>query len=394
MVNTYVANPKKPKTKRGTLIFRMIVMLVIVGIVAGLLIGFQLFKGTKIKQAMAGFASIPQTVSTATAGTTEWHSQISAVGSLRAVNGADLALEVAGIVDTISFKSGDMVQAGAILLTLRSADDVARLKALQATADLAQITYDRDVKQLKIQAVSQANVDVDQANLNNAKAQVAQQQAIVDKKTVKAPFSGQLGIRTVDVGQYLTAGTPVVNLQALDPVYCDFFLPQQMLEQLKVGQKLTIKVDAFPDASFAGEISSIDAKVNTGSRNLQIRATLPNPDRKLLPGMYATVEIDTGNAQRFVTLPQTAITYNSYGATVYIIDNKGKDAQDHDRLVARQSFVTAGPTRGDQVAIVKGVNEGDVVVTAGQVKLRNGVGVVINNSVQPSNDPNPKPADK
>jgi membrane fusion protein (multidrug efflux system) len=237
-------------------------------------------------------------------------------------------------------------------------------------------------------------VDTDLANLNNAKAQVTQQQAIIDKKTVKAPFAGQLGIRTVDVGQYLTAGTSIVTLQALDPLYLDFFLPQQMFDQLKVGQRVAAKIDAFPNATFAGEISAIDAKVNSGSRNLQIRATVPNPDHKLLPGMYATVEIDTGTVERYITLPQTAIAYNSYGATVWIVDKKGNDDQGHDKLVARQSFVTVGPTRGDQVAILKGVNEGDMVVTAGQIKLRNGVTVAIDNSVQPTNDPNPKPTDK
>ncbi len=389
-----MATIDRPKRKRSTLFIRMTVMLLVVGVVAGLLIGFQVFKSAKIKEVMGGFASIPQTVATTTAGTSEWRSQVSAVGSLRAVNGADLALEVAGIVDTISFKSGDMVQAGAVLLTLRSADDMARLQALQATADLAQINYDRDIKQLKIQAVSQAVVDADLASLTNAKAQLAQQQAIMDKKTVKAPFAGQLGLRTVDVGQYLTAGTAVVTLQALDPIYMDFFLPQQMLEQLQVGQKVTVKVDAFPDASFPGEITAIDAKVNSASRNLLIRATLPNPDRKLLPGMYATVDIDTGKVQRYITLPQTAVSYSSYGSTVYLIDNKGKNPQGGDRLVARQSFVTTGPTRGDQVAIIKGVDEGEVVVIAGQLKLRNGAGVAIDNSVQPSNDPDPKPVDK
>lgn len=382
------------KGKRSTLFVRMGVMLLIVGIVAGLLIFFQIFKAGKIKEAMQGFATIPQTISAMPATTSEWRGQANAVGGLRAVNGADLALEVGGIVDTISFKSGDMVEAGTTLLTLRSGDDQARLEALKATADLAQINYDRDVKQLKIQAVSQAQVDADLANLNNAKAQVAQQEAVIAKKTVKAPFAGQLGLRSVDVGQYLTAGTSVVTLQALDPIYMDFFLPQQMLEQLKVGQKVTVSVDAFPGVPFPGEITAIDAKVNSGSRNLQIRATLPNKERKLLPGMYATVEIDTGNPQRYITLPQTAITYNSYGATVWIVDNKGKNPQGKDMLVARQAFVTLGPTRGDQVAVVKGVNEGEVVVIAGQLKLRNGVGVVIDNTVKPSNDPNPKPADK
>jgi membrane fusion protein (multidrug efflux system) len=223
---------------------------------------------------------------------------------------------------------------------------------------------------------------------------VAQQQAVIDKKTLKAPFDGKLGIRNVDVGQYLNAGTAVVNLQALDPVYADFFLPQQMLDQLKVGQTIELKVDTYPDLVFPGEISAIDPKVSVNSRNLQIRATLPNKEHKLLPGMYATIEIDIGNPKQYVTLPQTAITYNSYGATVYLVDNKGKDSQGHDRLVARQTFVTTGPTRGDQVAILKGVSAGDTVVIAGQVKLRNGAAVAIDNSVTPSNDPHPQPKDQ
>jgi membrane fusion protein (multidrug efflux system) len=372
----------------------MIVMLLVVGAIAALLVFFQVFKAGKIKEIMTGYATMPQTVAAVPAGTSEWRGQLTAVGSLRAVNGADLALEVGGIVDAISFKSGDVVKAGDVLLTLRSTDDAARLEALKATAALAQITYDRDVKQLKIQAVSQAQVDADLANLNNAKAQVAQQQAVIDKKTLKAPFDGKLGIRNVDVGQYLNAGTTVVNLQALDPVYADFFLPQQMLDQLKVGQTIELKVDTYPDLVFPGEISAIDPKVSVNSRNLQIRATLPNKEHKLLPGMYATIEIDIGNPQQYVTLPQTAITYNSYGATVYLVDNKGKDSQGHDRLVARQTFVTTGPTRGDQVAILKGVSAGDTVVIAGQVKLRNGAAVAIDNSVTPSNDPHPQPKDQ
>lgn len=372
----------------------MIIMLVIAVVVFGGVFGFQAFKNAKIKEFMAAFSAPPQTVATTTAQTSEWRNQASAVGSLRAVNGADLALEVGGIVDSISFKSGDVVKAGDVLLSLRSTDDVARLEALKATAELAQINYDRDVKQLKIQAVSQAQVDADLANLNNAKAQVAQQQAVVDKKTLKAPFDGKLGIRNVDVGQYINAGTAVVNLQALDPVYADFYLPQQMLDQLKVGQKVEVKIDTYPDLVFPGEISAIDPKVAVNSRNLQIRATLPNKEHKLLPGMYATIEVDTGNPKQYVTLPQSAITYNSYGATVFLVDNKGKDQQGHDKLVARQTFVTTGPTRGDQVAIVKGVNSGDVVVTAGQVKLRNGTPLIVNNQIQPSNDPNPKPTDE
>ena len=204
-----------------------------------------------------------------------------------------------------------------MLLRLRSDDDVAKLQALQATADLAQIAYDRDVKQLRAQAISQAIVDNDTFNLKNARAQVEQQKAIVDKKTLRAPFAGHLGIRAVDLGQYLNAGTVVVTLQALDPIYADFFLPQQALDQVKIGQAITAHVDTYPGQTFAGKVTAINPLVDTGSRNVQVRATLSNPDRKLLPGMFATVDIDVGAPQRHITLPQTAIAYNPYGSTVY-----------------------------------------------------------------------------
>lgn len=369
------------------MIRRMVVMLLAVGLVLGGFFGFQNFKAHIIKQVMASFANPPQTVSTTTAGSQEWQPQVQAVGSMRAVNGADLSLEVAGIVDAIDFDSGDDVPAGKLLLRLRSDDDVARLHALQATADLAQITYDRDVKQLRAQAVSQATIDSDLANLKNARAQVAQQQAMVDKKVLRAPFTGHLGIRAVDVGQFLNPGTAVVTLQQLDPIYVDFFLPQQVLDRLKVGETLSVKVDTYPGQTFAGKILAINPQVDANSRNAQIRAALGNPDRKLLPGMYATVNVDMGKRERFVTLPQTAITYNPYGSTVYLVQQNGAAA------TARQTFVTTGATRGDQVAVLSGVKDGDVVVTAGQVKLRNGSPLKIDNKVLPADSPNPLPTD-
>jgi membrane fusion protein, multidrug efflux system len=236
-------------------------------------------------------------------------------------------------------------------------------------------------------------VDNDKWTLKNNEAQVAQQQALIDYKFIKAPFSGRLGIRQVDLGQYLAAGTAIVTLQQLDPVYVDFYLPQQALAQIKVGQRLVGKVDTFPGQTFDGEISAINSLVDAATRNVQVRGTLKNPDHRLLPGMFATVDIDAGAPQQLVTLPQTAIAYNSYGNIVYVIDDKG-NANGPPQLVARQTFVTTGQTRGDQVALLTGVKEGDVVVTAGQIKLRNGTPVVLNNSVQPSNDINPKPDDR
>jgi membrane fusion protein, multidrug efflux system len=338
---------------------------------------------------MGAMASPPQTVSTTKAAVTEWQPNIEAVGSLRAVKGADLSLEVAGVVDTITFNSGDDIDQGALLLKLRADDDTAKLESLQATADLSQITYQRDLKQFQIQAVSQATLDTDAANLKNAKAQVAQQQAILDKKFLRAPFAGHLGIRAVDLGQYLGAGTLIVTLQALDPIFLDFFVPQQSVDQIRLGQSVAVKVDAFKDQTFPGKISAINPKVDSSSRNVQIRATLTNADHKLLPGMYATVDISTGAPQNYITLPQTAITYNPYGDTVYVVDSKGGQDGAKPQMTARQTFVTIGPTRGDQVAVLKGVNDGETVVTAGQLKLHNGSVVLIDNKIMPTADAAP-----
>ncbi len=376
------------------MIKRMLIMLILVGAVLGGLFGFKTFVNGKIQEAMAGMANMPQTVSATKAETSDWQPKIDAVGSLRAVRGAELSLEVPGVVETISFQSGDEVKAGQVLLTLRKEDEEARLQSLEATASLAQITYDRDVKQLKAQAISQAIVDNDEANLRNARAQVAVQKAILDKKTLRAPFDGKLGLRQVDLGQFLSAGTMIATLQSLDPIFVDFLLPQQAVAQIAVGNKVRAKVDAFPGRTFEGKITAINPKIDTGSRNVQVRATVSNADQKLLPGMFATVELDTGAAQRLVTLPQTAVSFNPYGSLVYIVDEKGQGPDGKPQLSARQVFVTTGATRGDQVAILKGVSEGDTVVTSGQIKLRNGVPVVVNNSAVPTNDAAPKIVDK
>jgi membrane fusion protein, multidrug efflux system len=376
------------------MIKRMVIMLVLAGVVFGGVFGFQAFKATMIKKFMSQMAQPPQTVSTGKAGFQDWDQRLEAVGTLRAVKGADLSLEVSGVVDSIMFNSGDDVEEGAVLLKLRAEDDVAKLQSLQAAAQLSQITYDRDQKQLRINAVSQATLDTDSANLKNAQAQVAQQQAILDKKTLRSPFAGHLGIRAVDLGQFLSAGTTIVTLQALDPVYLDFFVPQQSIDQVRIDQEVAVTVDAFPKQSFMGKITAINPKIDAATRNVQVRATLPNADHKLLPGMYATVGITIGAPQRHITLPQTAVTYSPYGDSVYIVDNKGPDASGKPQLVARQTFITTGPTRGDQVAILAGVKEGDTVVVAGQIKLHNGSTVTINNSILPTADAAPVPIDR
>ena len=369
--------------------WRMVIMLLAVFVVFGAVFGFIVGKGLLIKHFLSTMAQPPQTVTAGKADVSEWQPKITAVGSLRAVSGADLSLEVSGVVETLAFNSGDDVDKGTVLLKLRSDDDQAKLESLQATADLYTITYDRDLKQFKLQAVSQATLDTDAANLKNAKAQVAQQQAILDKKFLRAPFGGHLGLRQVDLGQYLGAGTVIVTLQALDPIFLDFFVPQQAIDQVRLGQSIAAKVDAYQDQAFTGEISAINPKVDANSRNVQVRATFKNADHKLIPGMYATVDIPTGAPQNLITLPQTAITFSPYGDTVYIVDSKGGGADGKTQLVARQSFVTTGATRGDQVAVLKGVSEGDMIVTSGQLKLHNGSTVLIDNSVTPTADAAP-----
>jgi membrane fusion protein (multidrug efflux system) len=375
------------------MIKRMLVMLTVAGVVAGAFIGFKDYVAQRAATFMA--AGVPaQTVSATAARVETWQLRIDAVGSLRAVNGTDLSLELAGVVQEIGFHSGDRVQAGQALLRLWADDDVAKLRSLEANAQLAQLNYDRSVRQFKAQTISQATLDSDAATLKSNVAQADQQRALIEKKHLRAPFSGRLGIRQVDLGQYLAPGTTVVTLQSVDPIFVDFPLPQQAIARTTVGQPIKVRIDAWPGRSFTGRIAAISPKVDSSSRTLQVRATVANPDGALLPGMFAAVEIDAGAPQHMVTLPQTAITYNSYGSTVFVVDDKGRDPGGRSRLVARQVFVTTGPTRGDQVAIVKGVQEGETVVTAGQIKLYEGSAVTIDNAVTPTDDPAPTPQER
>jgi membrane fusion protein (multidrug efflux system) len=324
------------------------------------------------------------TVSAAPVEMSAWSPTLSAVASLHAVQGADLSAEVAGIVESIDFESGQDVKAGALLVRLRSADDRAHLESLKATAALAQVTYTRDKAQLEAQALSQATLDGDEANLKAAQAQVDEQQALVNKKFVRAPFSGRVGIRAVDPGQYVAAGTNLVTLQALDPIYVDFYLPQQSLNQIAVGQSVAVTTDRPAGKGIPARIEAINPQVDTATRNVHVRARLRNADFRLLPGMYVNVSVDLGREQRYLTLPQSAIVYNPYGTSVFVIRAPGG-------LRVKQQFVETGPTRGDQVAILKGLQQGDRVVTSGQMKLKNGALVIIDNSVTPSSDRDPKP---
>jgi membrane fusion protein (multidrug efflux system) len=377
---------------RRAMVKPLVILFVTVAVLMGGIYGWHLFVTKKfIEPMMKGMASAPQTVSTTIAAASSWQSQTQALGTLRAVRGADLAAQASGVVDKTRIESGAEVAAGIVLLTLKPNDDPAKLAQLQAQAELASITLKRDQEQLEAQAVSQATVDTDASNLKAARAQVAAQQALVEEKVVRAPFAGKLGIRLVDEGQYLAAGTTVVTLQALDPIYIDFYVPQQALARLKVKQVVSATVDAYPGVTFNGNIASVNSKVDTASRNVQIRASFANADRRLVPGMYANVDINDGEPSTLVTLPQSAITYNPYGNTVYLVQKSGTDDKGNPKLSVLQRFVKLGETRGDQVAVTSGVAAGDEVVTAGQMKLRNGSSVVINNKIVPSSDSNPTP---
>lgn len=372
---------------------RLLIMLVLVGLVFGGIFWFINFKGRMIKQYMAAGANPPQTVSSVKATLSEWLPTLSAVGSVVAFQGVNVSAEVPGIIAAIYFQQGDSITAGKPLLQLRAQVEQAKLKSLIASVEIARITYQRDQAQFRVKAVSQQVLDNDRANLLVATANVAEIQATLNKKTVSAPFSGVLGVRQVNVGEYLDAGKSIVTLQYLNSVFFDFFIPQQQLAKLKIGQKVSIHSDSYAQEDFMGTISVINPEVNVNTRNVLVRATVKNQEHKLLPGMYATVNVVVDKPEHVITLPRTAITFNPYGSTVYRIEQSGVDDKGKPKLMARQEFVTLGESRGDSIVITQGVKEGDTIVSSGQIKLHNGSVVTINNSVQPNNDIAPKPDD-
>jgi membrane fusion protein (multidrug efflux system) len=378
-----------PEPKKNLMRRRLIIVLVSAGLLLAALVGFNLFKAHMMQKFMSQNAAPPQTVTAMKVGFTDWQPEIASVGSLRAVHGVDVTTELAGLVRNLKFQSGEEVKSGVVLVELNADSDIAQLHALEAAAELSQTAYARDKVQFEAQAISQAQLDSDAADLKNRRAQVEAQAALVAKKTLRAPFAGRLGITTVNPGQYLNPGDKVVTLQSIDPIFVDFRLPQQQLSRISVGQILHVTTDAFPGQTFEGKITAIDPRVDSATRNVQVEASVNNSARKLLPGMFGRVAVQAGDVQRHLTLPQTAITYNPYGATVFLAQ-KAADGS----LVAQQTFVTVSVTRGDQAAVVSGVKEGDLVVTSGSLKLKNGTPLLVDNKVLPSNDPNPAPQEQ
>ena len=372
----------------------MKIMLLVVGLLFGGIFLYKAFSIFMFKRFMAMNQAPMVTVSAIKAEYYTWQPQLKYYSSLRAIQGVNVTAELSGLVQKIYFTPGAEVKQGDLLVQLNIESDVAQLHALQANADLANTTYKRDKAQYAIKAISKATLDADSDNLKSLQAQVAQQSATVDKKIIRAPFSGRLGISLVNPGQYLNAGDAIVTLQALDPIYVDFFVPQRDLVKLSVGQDIKLIIDSYPNVSFTGKISTVNPIIDTSTRNVEIEATVSNAEHKLVPGMFGTVVVNTGSPQRYITLPQAAISYNPYGDIVYLIQNFGADKNGQPILKVKQSFVTTGETRGDQVAILQGLSEGDCVVTSGQVKLKNDTQVTVNNTVVPTNNPALTPVDE
>jgi len=374
---------------------RMVIMLIGVFLLLGLIFAFNQLKTFMIKQYLSGMGMPPQTVSTMVAKADVWQPKLTSVGSVRAYRGVDLSTEIGGLVVGVPVQSGADVKEGDLLVKLNDASDVAQLNSLKALAELAKVINERDRQQLAIQAISKNTYDTSKADAKSKQAQVEAQTALVAKKNIKAPFSGRVGIVTINPGQYINPGDKLMTLQTLDPIFIDFNLPQSDAANIQVGQSITVTTDAFKNASFIGKITAVSPKVDTNTRNLQIEAQIDNPDKKVLPGMFANVNIDVGGQLNLITVPQTAVTYNPYGSTVFISKDSGKkDKEGKPIFEAQQVFVTTGQTRGDQVSILKGLEEGMTVVTSGQLKLKNGSPLNINNTVQPTNLPDPKPQEQ
>lgn len=317
----------------------------------------------------------PVSVAVAAAESRSWEARLSAVGSLRAIQGVDLSLEVAGTVKALRFDSGQQVKAGQKLLELDSDVEAALLGTAQADLGLAQVDYGRGAQLVGSQAISKGEFDRLAAQFAKNKATVAQLKASLAKKSIVAPFSGTLGIRQVDVGDYLASGTVIVTLQDLTSLYVDFNLPEQNVPRLALKQQVHVAVSAYPGQVFVGAISAINPKVDLSTRNVQIRATLPNPDGKLLPGMFADVQVVLPAEAEHVVVPESSIAYTLYGNSVYVAAPKA--GTESEQLIAQRRFVDTGEHRDGWVAIGKGLKPGERVVTAGQLKLSDGTPVSI-----------------
>jgi membrane fusion protein, multidrug efflux system len=371
---------------------RMFFMLaVVVIVVAGL--GFVKYK--QIQTAIAqgsSFAPPPDAVTTVVANAETWPSTLDVIGTTAAIQGVTVSADLPGAVDKIHFDSGQAVHAGDILVELDTRQERAQLAAAESDRDLARINYGRDQELVKEGVVPRTQFDNSFAQQKSTEAKVGEIKAMIDRKTIKAPFTGILGIRQINLGQYLAAGQAIVSLQALNPIYVNFGVPQQQSSLVTVGRTLQLTSDDVPGVEFKGRVNAIDSVVNEATRNIQVQATLANPGGKLRPGMFVQVALGLGASRSVITLPASAINYAPYGDSVFVVADL-KDPKGKSYRGVRQQFVKIEGSRGDQVGVVSGLKPGDEVVSAGVFKLRNGAAVQVNNKVQPPNNPKPKPED-
>ena len=361
-------------------------MLIMLGVVLVVVLALAAYKGLSIYQQIQMF-SAPQpaiSVSAAHAEAQQWQGRLPAIGTLKAFQGVDLAAEVEGIVREVMFESGQKVTQGQPLIQLDSEVERASLATAEAERSLAQVEFERGRSLVSRQNISKSEFDRLSSTLQKASASVAQFRAQLDKKRISAPFAGTIGIRQVDTGDYLSPGATIATLQDLSRLHVDFFLPEQRAPQLQVGQPVRLSVAAYPDEQFEGRIAAINPKVENETRNLQVRATLSNLDEKLLPGMFANLEVLLPDDQPQIVVPETAITYTLYGNSVYVVKEKQdddgnlvKDADGNPLLIVERRFIETGERRAGRVVILKGLKAGEQVVTSGQLKLDNGAHVAI-----------------
>ena len=371
---------------------RMLLMLAVVAaVIAGL--GFMKYRQVETAvHAAASFQPPPEAVTSIVAKQEHWPAKMEVIGTMEAVQGVTVSADLPGVVARINFESGQFVKQGDILVELDTRQEVSQLAALEAQRDLAKINFDRSQELSKQGVISRQDYDRAIADHKQTEANVAETKATIERKTIRAPFSGVLGIRKVNLGQYLAAGAAIVPLQALNPIYVDFGVPQQEQAKVRVGSSLEVISEDLGGRQFTGRVTALDSLVDQTTRNIQVQATLPNPDGKLKPGMFVQVQFGVGAARDVVTLPASAISYAPYGDSVFVISDM-KDPKGQTYRGVRQQFVKVDGSRGDQVAVVSGVKPGDEVVTSGVFKLRNGAAVTVNNKVQPENNPAPNPAD-
>jgi len=371
---------------------RMILMLAVVAVVvAGL--GFVKYRQIQAASQGGGFQPTPTAVTTIVAQREVWPATLNVIGTTAAIQGVTVSADLPGTVAKINFESGKSVHAGDVLVELDTRQERAQLTAAEADRDLARITYGRQQQLVNQGVVARTEYDNASAQQKSTEAKVGEIKATIERKTVRAPFSGVLGIRQINLGQYLAAGQAIVSLQALNPIYVNFGVPQQESTQVQVGRTLRITSDNLPGVQFTGRVTAVDSVINEATRNIQIQATLANPQGKLRPGMFVQVDVGIGANRQVVTLPASAINYAPYGDSVFVVTDLQDPQSKKTYRGVRQQFVKVEGSRGDQVAVISGLNAGDEVVSSGVFKLRNGAPVQVNNKVQPPNNPKPKPED-